>query len=567
MDKMQSESIFVTKADKGGATLIMNFTDVKAAIENELFNTNKFTKLERNMEEQLDYVKEEVKSLTIHLQQRELISENDKTLIAGVNSNNRAKMAPEYHPESPYAYPLFKIHKLTKKDIEDKKVPPTRLVHASKFGPLYRMEKWCSPYLTEISREFCKEEFILDTSGLISKLESINESKSIVNENVNLFTIDVEKLYPSIQPELALQAIHEALEADTTTDYKTKDAIKQFIRLSFEHSYVSYQNECFKSKVGIPTGGSLSRQIADIFLHWILYIKMTPKLDLIQAIRYWGRFIDDGIGIWRGTKRSFDNFMKQLNSETSKYGIYFPPNETQFGKSVHHLDLWVYLDDENTIHYRGYTKPTDAKRYLNPRSFHPRSIFNAIPYSQMLRTMRNNSKEETRVTELTQVVSHFENSGYNTDVLSKIKEKATTRPTTDDENDEISTEGVEETLVFPVHYFEDLPEFKKLVRSLTEEFNQLIGNTRIIMATKKRTTIGNVFVRNKQMSITQNNNNNNNNNNHIPSNQQCNGRGCRQCPLSNEATRLVVNDVPLRIPRYLDCKSRHVHLLVDLQIV
>ena len=66
---------------------------------------------------------------------------------------------------------------------------------------------------------------------------------------------------------------------------------------------------------------------------------MTPKLDMIQAIRYWGRFNDDGIGIWRGTKRSFDNFMKQLNSETSKYGIYFPPNETQFGKSVHHLDL------------------------------------------------------------------------------------------------------------------------------------------------------------------------------------------------------------------------------------
>ena len=148
------------------------------------------------------------------------------------------------------------------------------------------MEKWCSPHLTTISREFCNEEFILDTGGLITKLENINESKSLTNENVNLFTLDVEKLYPSIKPELALQAIHEALATDTSTDTKTKTAIEHFIRLSFENSYVSYKNECFKSKVGIPTGGSLSRQIADIFLHWILFIKMTPKLDLIQAIRY-----------------------------------------------------------------------------------------------------------------------------------------------------------------------------------------------------------------------------------------------------------------------------------------
>ena len=195
------------------------------------------------MEDQLEYVKDNVKSQTVHLQERKLTTDNDKTLIAGVNSNNRAKMAPEYHSQSPYAYPLFKIHKLSSKDIEEKKIPPTPLVHVSKFGPLYRMEKWCNPYLTKISRKFCESEYILDTGGLIKKLEIINESKSLTNENVNLFTIDVEKLYPSIQPELALQAIHEALEADTTTDDKTKRAIEQF--LSFEHSFVSYRNECF----------------------------------------------------------------------------------------------------------------------------------------------------------------------------------------------------------------------------------------------------------------------------------------------------------------------------------
>ena len=128
-----------------------------------------------------------------------------------MTDKNHPKLAPEYQPESPYAYPLFKIHKLTEPEIQQKKIPPSRLVHASKFGPLYRMEKWASPYLTTISREFCKEEFILDTGNLIQNLKTLNEDRSLERENVNLFTLDVESLYPSIDPELAKKAIHDVL--------------------------------------------------------------------------------------------------------------------------------------------------------------------------------------------------------------------------------------------------------------------------------------------------------------------------------------------------------------------
>ena len=90
-------------------------------------------------------------------------------------------------------------------------------------------------------------------------------------------------------------------------------------------------------------------------------------------------------------------------NSTMKYGIKFPIKEVQFGKSVHFHDLNVYLDDDNTIQYCGYVKPTDAKRYLNPKSFHPKFVFNSIPFSQILRTLRNNSKEETKIIEIDQM--------------------------------------------------------------------------------------------------------------------------------------------------------------------
>ena len=69
-----------------------------------------------------------------------------------------------------------------------------------------------------------------------------------------------------------------------------------------------------------------------------------------------------------------------------------------------------------------------------------------------------------------------------------------------------------------------------------------------MVATKKRSSLGNVFVRNKQLSFT----------NTILDNQRCNARGCRQCPLSSDKRNLLVNGELIRVPRHLNCKSKNV---------
>ena len=404
------------------------------------------------------------------------------------------------------------------------------------------MEKWTSPYLTTISREYCKSEFILDTGDLISHFENLNETGNLQNENINLFTLDVKALYPSIRPELALQAIRDVLAVDKTTKKDTKSAIAQFIELSFENSYVTYRDECYKSKIGIPTGGSLSRQIADIFLHWILFSKMNPTLDTISAIRFWERFIDDCIGIWRGTRRSFLNFVNQLNAETKKFGIEFPINEIQFGKSVNFLDINPHLDENNIIHYNGFSKPTDSKRYLNPSSFHPQSVFKVIPFSQFLRTLRNNSKRESAMRELEISAKQFENSGYRKDDLDKLKQDAINKAN----EPPIDRDDVE-TIVFPLHYFDGVKQLKEVIRSLSTEFQTLIGDVRIMLAMKKRNSIGNTIVKNKQLSFPV-----------TATGQRCNSGGCLQCPAVINQKEIIVNKIPVTIPKSLNCKSKNI---------
>ena len=218
-------------------------------------------------------------------------------MITGLTEKNKAKQAPEYRAESPYAYPSFKIHKLSMEEIADKKIPPARLIHASKFSPLYRCEKWCSPHLTKMSRNYCENEFILDTKHLLSMIDELNDSHTLSNENINLFTLDVEKLYPSIKPELAEEALNDLLADMDEENHNIATAVKEFVHLSFNESYITFKNDVFKPKVGIPTGGSLSRQIADTFLHWLLFKKIDQSIMNAEELRFWKRFIDDGIGI------------------------------------------------------------------------------------------------------------------------------------------------------------------------------------------------------------------------------------------------------------------------------
>ena len=493
-----------------------------------------------------------------------------------------------------------------------------------------------------MSRAYCEDEFVLDTNHLLSMLEEVNNSEQLDDDSCNLFTLDVEKLYPSIQPNLAMEAINDLLSDVNEEDSNSAEAVKSYIKLSFEESYVTFKNQVYKPKVGIPTGGSLSRQVADVFLHWLLFKKIDQSIFNRRELKFWKRFIDDGVGIWKGRKRSFDAFVKKLNKETNKYGINFPISDIQFGKSVSYLDITIYFDEENRIQYRSYTKPTDAKRFLQPSSFHPNNVFNSVPYSQMKRTIQHNSTKENCEKEMKELMNNFEKSGYKRENLEQIEEKVINetntvknnynnnnnnnnnnnqqQPTeegelteeqlaeifnssndqtflgfeeeipgennnndnnhersnsvndeddgdnnnnnnnnnnTDEEGNEADTNEETSVLTFPLHHFEQLDEFKQILRDARDDLTTLIGNTKVIWAVKKNPSIGNMTIRNKELSretITF-------------TNQKCNGIGCKQCPLVNTEDVLTVNNKRVKAtPKNLNCKSRNVIYLWQCQL-
>ena len=166
-------------------------------------------------------------------------------------------------------------------------------------------------------------------------------------------------------------------------------------------------------------------------------------------------------------------------------------------------------------------------------------------FGWVLQIIYNNFKEETRTNQMDELISHFQNSGYNPQQLEEMKEKAVNRLTT---NSTRTTED-KETLVFPINFFEGLQEFKTMINNLQNDIKQLIGDTRIMFAVKKGSSIGNSFVRNKAL-CTQDPT--------TAQNQRCNAPGCQQCPLVNTEKKFTINDINISIPASLNCKSRNV---------
>ena len=549
-ENVKNKNIFITKADKGGSILILNYSDVVSVLEKEILNEEKYAKIVgTNGEQHLKYTSTEVKKLSVKLKNEQKITPSDLTLITGINKNGNMSMKPGYIPVEPSMYPSFKVHKLNREKIDAKVIPPARFINSARNGPLYRMEKWTSPHLTNISKEYTKNEFLLDTNDLLRQIEYINESGLLEDGNTLLFTLDVKELYPSMNPQLVLQSLNDCFFEDNTTPTPTKEALREMVELCLSESYVTYKDECYQSKKGIPTGGCNSRQLADIFLHWLLFYKIDILNDVTwgKLIKLWKRFIDDCLGLWKGTRRQFDMFVNYLNKEAAKFGICFADNNV--GLEVNFLDVTLYIKDKK-IHYTLYVKPTDARRYLRTSSFHPPHTFDSVPISQIMRVIKRCSTAEEQNKCVEQLKTDLMASGYTQQKLNILEKKSWEIIKSERRKSENNS-----PLVFSVDYFQEVGELRKLLHDLSEDISFVVGDvsTRVIVACRKRTSIGNSLSANrlicKKDRIAPE-----------PSHSQaCGIKRCLTCDLMFEHGETIkINNMDIKLNHNVNCKSSNI---------
>ncbi|KAL5270145.1 hypothetical protein ACHWQZ_G001019 [Mnemiopsis leidyi] len=175
--------------------------------------------------------------------------------------------------------------------------------------------------LNTITDEEKKRITGINANGNMIHAPELRPSVPYAHPLYKLFTLDVAALYPSIRPELALTALQDALNNDTTCNLELKNAINEFTDLIFSESFVTYQGEGYVNKEGIPTGNCISRQVADVTMHWVLFKQIKSKMKNWSLINLWKRFIDDIFGVWTGTVRQFAAFVELLNNLAEPFGI------------------------------------------------------------------------------------------------------------------------------------------------------------------------------------------------------------------------------------------------------
>ena len=144
------------------------------------------------------------------------------------------------------------------------------------------------------------------TSTLVWLDEVINRFSESRKKNFIPFTFDFQALYDSLTPDLVIEALRYAISL-----YRTQwsanfvEWLIKLINISLTSGVGIFQETWYQLISGISTGGSLSVQLANIAVYYVLNKCIYTNDNLNRSIIGIKRYIDDGVGIYEGNIEQF----------------------------------------------------------------------------------------------------------------------------------------------------------------------------------------------------------------------------------------------------------------------
>ena len=339
---------------------------------------------------------------------------------------NAQSTLPHFKPGKPYFYPCLKIHKVKKEDLKPGIEPPARLITALQEGVTRRSDVYLADtFLRSLEREFCGD-LLIDSGDALNWLDGIDSSMDHnTKRRLKSFAFDYKALYDSLRPDLAMEALTVAMnECRTEWSEEFKRWILALVDLSFRSSIGQFEGEWYQQLVGIPTGGSLCVQIANIAVYYYMRKVVYSDEQLMKNVSTVKRYIDDGAGFFDGTKRQFSEFISNVNSRLSNVGL----NIDEFsiedpGDFTCFLDIQFTFDDDGNLQTDLYVKETDSRSYLYFGSTHPNHVYSSITYSQCLRLRRIINDDDRLSKRIDELKECFLNSNYPKKMIENISSK------------------------------------------------------------------------------------------------------------------------------------------------
>ena len=110
-----------------------------------------------------------------------------------------------------------------------------------KFGPTKRSALFIDSILTPVSITYCGKEYIKDTPDFLKKISGIEAQ--LCNAGVQLFTLDVKALYPSIDPTYLPIAVETALGVVTNFSPDRIQFIVNLVKFNIANAVTHYRDQ------------------------------------------------------------------------------------------------------------------------------------------------------------------------------------------------------------------------------------------------------------------------------------------------------------------------------------
>jgi len=410
-----NDDIFVTKADKGQVTVIMDKTVYTKQMENMLNDESTYRHIKNNP---LRKITVKLDNMIKTWRDMKIVDEFMYRKLKCTNGN------------LPRCYGLPKIHKPGN---------PLRIIVSSLGSPLYEVAKFLNKILSESLKK--PASHVKDGWTFVRNIRQIT-----MDSSETMLSLDVTSLFTNIPKELVIRGI-ECRWADIQKN--TKLRLDQFIyAVDLVLGSTSFVfNDCFYEQIyGSPMGSPLSPILADMVME-DLEIASLKNLDFNVHLFY--RYVDDIFMIIPRAKSdlvlmNFNNYHPRLKFTC----------EMECDNQLNFLNTSVIRTVNDKIITNWYRKPTFSGRYINFYSSHP--------YLHKLNTIKTLvdqaillSDKQFHVENLATVEAILKNNGYPskiaTDVINKrykvlIKNSLTHN---EKENRVSVSDGMTSTLTLP----------------------------------------------------------------------------------------------------------------------
>ena len=492
-NKVSANELSVCQADKGGAILLVSPEFLTRKIEEKVTDDDLYEEMEEDPRPMLgDGLFKKWK----YGKEAKFISDVEAEKIAGITEEGNKSTSSRFKLGNTYFVPSLKIHKMKPEEIVLGCDIPARLITCLQDGITKRSDVFLAhTYLKDLERDYC-QDLLRDTKESLIWLEGMNKAAKKKRRHFNPFTFDFDSLYDRLSPKLVLNALRKAMDQcrqSWTTEFK--DWIIDLACHSIESSVGEFQGKFYRPKGGLPTGGSLSVQLANISVYFVLHEVLFSDKTLMRNIIDIKRYIDDGIGIHIMNQNDFVDWKRTVSERVSKFKLKIKENDWEEPTSkhapVHFLDIQLSFDKKRNLQTDLYQKPTDARCYLNFHSAHPNYTFSGVVYSQALR-LRCIINDDIRLNlRLDELKSDFKRSGYPDSMLHNIFDKvkslprklskAETSPSQDDRIMVISTHGRDTPLTKVLHKIEQKSDKLKFryVKKTAPSINNLVVKSKV----------------------------------------------------------------------------------------